>query len=165
MAHHEQVRDTTLRDLFADDPERATRLTAEGAGLFLDYSKHRVTDETMELLLAVGGAADIEGRRRAMFAGEHINTTEDRAVLHTALRAPADEARQVDGEDVSAEVHEVLDRMAAFALEVRRGDWKGSTGAPIRNVVNIGIGGSDLGPAMATRRSSTTPSARCASGS
>jgi glucose-6-phosphate isomerase len=151
MAHHETVRDRTLRDLFAEDPERATRLTAEGAGLFLDYSKQRVTDETMELLLAVAAAARVEERRTAMFAGGHINTTEDRAVLHTALRAPGDEHRLVDGQDVTVDVQEVLDRMAAFALQVRLGDWKGFTGSPIRNVVNIGIGGSDLGPAMATQ--------------
>ncbi|HEU0244679.1 MAG TPA: hypothetical protein VFQ75_12300, partial [Candidatus Limnocylindrales bacterium] len=151
MAHHGTIRDRTLRDLFAEDPERATRLTAEGAGLFLDYSKHRVTDETMRLLLAVATAAGIEERRTAMFAGAHINTTEDRAVLHTALRAPADEPCQVDGQDVTADVHQVLDRMTAFALKVRTGAWKGFTGSPIRNVVNIGIGGSDLGPAMATQ--------------
>jgi glucose-6-phosphate isomerase len=151
MAHHKSIRERTIRDLFAEDPGRATRFTAEGAGLFIDYSKQRVTDETMQLLLAVASAADVEGRRGAMFAGDHVNTTEDRAVLHTALRAPADEPRQVDGQDVTHDVHEVLDRMAAFALRVRLGDWKGFTGSPIRNVVNIGIGGSDLGPAMATQ--------------
>ncbi len=151
MAHHETIRDRHLRDLFAEDPERATRLTADGAGLFLDYSKHRVTDETMELLLAVARAARVEERRVAMFGGAHINTTEDRAVMHPALRAPADEPRRVDGQDVTGEVHAVLDRMAAFAIRVRLGEWKGFTGSPIRNVVNIGIGGSDLGPAMATQ--------------
>ena len=151
MAHHETIRDRHLRDLFAEDPERATRLTADGAGLFLDYSKHRVTDETMELLLAVARAARVEERRVALFGGAHINTTEDRAVMHPALRAPADEPRRVDGQDVTGEVHAVLDRMAAFAIRVRLGEWKGFTGSPIRNVVNIGIGGSDLGPAMATQ--------------
>ena len=151
MAHHETIRDRHLRDLFAEDPERATRLTADGAGLFLDYSKHRVTDETMELLLSVARAARVEERRVAMFGGTHINTTEDRAVMHPALRAPADEPRRVDGQDVTGEVHAVLDRMAAFAIRVRLGEWKGFTGSPIRNVVNIGIGGSDLGPAMATQ--------------
>jgi glucose-6-phosphate isomerase len=149
-AHHETLRDVHLRQLFADDPDRATRCTADGAGLFLDYSKHRVTDETMRLLLALARAADVEERRTAMFGGAHINATEDRAVLHVALRAPADERIVVDGADVVPGVHEVLERMAAFALEVRLGEWTGFTGRPIRNVVNIGIGGSDLGPAMAT---------------
>jgi glucose-6-phosphate isomerase len=150
LAHHATMRDRHLRDLFARDPGRATRLTAEGAGLFLDYSKHRVTDETMTLLLAVAKAARVEERRAEMFAGIHINATEDRAVLHTALRTPADERLMVDGHDVIPDVHGVLDRMAAFAMKVRLGEWKGFTGRPIRNVVNIGIGGSDLGPAMAT---------------
>ena len=150
MAHHATIRDAHLRDLFADDPGRAERLTAEGAGLFLDYSKHRVSDETMTLLLAVARAAHVEERRADMFGGVRINRTEDRAVLHTALRAPVDSRVVVDGQDVVPEVHEVLDRMAAFALKVRLGEWKGFTGKSIRNVVNIGIGGSDLGPAMAT---------------
>ena len=150
MAHHATIRDRHLRELFADDPGRAERLTAEGAGLFLDYSKHRVTDETMALLLAVARAAHVEERRADMFGGVRINRTEDRAVLHTALRTPADGHVVVDGHDVVPEVHEVLDRMGAFALKVRLGEWKGFTGKPIRNVVNIGIGGSDLGPAMAT---------------
>jgi glucose-6-phosphate isomerase len=150
LAHHETLRDGHLRELFAADPERATRLTAEGAGLFLDYSKHRVTDETMALLLAVAQAAGVEDRRTAMFAGVHINATEDRAVLHTALRTPAGNHLLVDGHDIIPEVHDVLDRMAAFAVKVRAGEWRGFTGKPIRNVVNIGIGGSDLGPAMAT---------------
>ena len=150
VAHHAAVRDRHLRDLFAEDPERAARLTAEGAGLYLDYSKHRVTDETMTLLISLARAAGVEARRDAMFAGERINVTEDRAVLHTALRAPADRRIEVDGHDVVPGVHEVLDRMAAFALRVRDGEWTGFTGRPIRNVVNIGIGGSDLGPAMAT---------------
>ena len=151
LAHHAALKDVHLRDLFADDPERATRLTAEGAGLFLDFSKHRITDETVELLLDIARVAGVEQRRTAMFAGEHINATEDRAVLHTALRLPATDALRVDDQDVAADVHEVLDRMAAFALDVRNGAWTGSTGKPIRNVINIGIGGSDLGPAMATQ--------------
>ena len=150
LDHHASVRDRHLRDLFAEDPGRAERFAAEGAGLFLDYSKHRITDETVERLIALARAAGIEERRDAMFAGEHINTTEDRAVLHTALRAPADAPLVVDGQDVTADVHDVLDRMAAFALRVRTGEWSGHTGKRIRNVVNIGIGGSDLGPAMAT---------------
>ena len=151
LDHHAGLRDRHLRDLFEEDPERAERLTAEGAGVFLDYSKHRITDETLGHLLAIARVAGVEQRRTAMFAGEHINTTEDRAVLHTALRAPADANLHVDGQDVSGDVHSVLDRMAAFALHVRLGEWKGFTGKPIRNVVNIGIGGSDLGPAMATQ--------------
>ena len=151
LAHHAAVRDVHLRDLFVDDPERATRFTAEGANLFLDYSKHRITDDTMRLLLAVAKAAGVEERRTAMFAGRHINVTEDRAVLHTALRLPAEDTLRVDGQDVGRDVHEVLERMAAFALRVRGGDWTGSTGKRIRNVINIGIGGSDLGPAMATQ--------------
>jgi glucose-6-phosphate isomerase len=150
LAHHRKLKTAQLRDLFAEDPDRATRLTAEGAGLFLDYSKQRVTDETMTLLLALAKAAMVEERREAMFRGDHINVTEDRAVLHTALRAPQDEDLEVDGHDVVRAVHEVLDRMAAFALKVRLGEWAGFTGKPIRNVINIGIGGSDLGPAMAT---------------
>ncbi len=150
VAHHDALQDRHLRDLFAEDPGRAGRLTAEGAGLYLDYSKHRVTDETMILLTALARAARVEDRRDAMFAGERINVTEDRAVLHTALRAPIGTAIEVDGRDVVPGVHEVLDRMAGFALRVRSGEWTGFTGRPIRNVVNIGIGGSDLGPAMAT---------------
>ena len=150
LDHFHAVRGRHLRDLFAEDPGRAERFTAEGAGLFLDYSKHRITDETMTRLLAIARAAGVEERRSAMFAGAHINVTEDRAVLHTALRAPAEPPLLVDRQDVSGDVHEVLDRMAAFALDVRQGTWTGYTGRPIRNVVNIGIGGSDLGPAMAT---------------
>ena len=150
LDHHAQVRGLHLRDLFAADPGRAERCTAEGAGLFLDYSKHRITAETMPLLLALFRAAGVEERRLAMFEGARINETEDRAVLHTALRAPVNAHVVVDGHDVVPDVHEVLDRMAAFALKVRLGDWTGATGKRIRNVVNIGIGGSDLGPAMAT---------------
>jgi len=150
VAHHAAVGDLHLRDLFAADPGRAKRCTAEGAGLFLDYSKHRITGDTLPLLLALARAAGVEERRAAMFRGARINATEDRAVLHTALRAPAEERVVLDGRDVVPDVHEVLDRMSAFALQVRHGDWLGHTGRPIRNVVNIGIGGSDLGPAMAT---------------
>jgi len=150
MAHHATLRDAHLRDLFAADPGRAARLTAEGAGLFLDYSKQRVTDVSLTLLLAVARAARVEERRAEMFAGVHINATEDRAVLHTVLRAPSDAHLVIDGHDVVPDVHDVLDRMAAFALRVRHGEWTGYTGKPIRNVINIGIGGSDLGPAMAT---------------
>ena len=150
VAHHATVRDVHLRQLFADDPERAERFRAEGAGVFLDYSKHRITADTIDLLLALARTAGVEDRRAAMFAGERINVTEDRAVLHTALRAPVGEELLVEGADVVAGVHEVLDRMAAFALRVRGGEWTGHTGRRIRNVVNIGIGGSDLGPAMAT---------------
>jgi glucose-6-phosphate isomerase len=149
-AHHASLRDVHLRQLFADDPGRGMRLTADGAGIFVDYSKHRVTDETMAHLVALARVAGVEERRAAMFAGERINVTEDRAVLHTALRAPVHERVLVDGRDVVPEVRAVLDRMAAFALRVRGGDWTGFTGRRIRNVVNIGIGGSDLGPAMAT---------------
>ena len=150
VAHCATLRDRRLRDLFAEDPGRAERLTAEGAGLYLDYSKHRITGETVSLLLALARAARVEARREAMFTGERINVTEDRAVLHTALRAPADAVIEVDGHDVVPGVHEVLDRMAAFAMRIRSGEWLGFTGSRIRNVVNIGIGGSDLGPAMAT---------------
>jgi len=150
LAHHAAVKDAHLRDLFAADADRAKRFTAQGAGLFLDYSKQRITADTMPLLLAVARAAHVEERRELMFGGARINETEDRAVLHTALRAPADAHLEVDGHDVVTDVHEVLDRMAAFAVRVRAGDWTGFTGKRIRNVVNIGIGGSDLGPAMAT---------------
>ncbi len=150
LAHADAFRERHLRDLFRDDRGRADRLAAGGAGIFLDYSKQRVTDDTMTRLLALARVAGVEERRAAMFAGEHINVTEDRAVLHTALRAPASTSLVVDGHDVVREVHAVLDRMAEFALRIRSGDWTGFTGQPIRNVINIGIGGSDLGPAMAT---------------
>ena len=138
-----------LRELFAADPGRGERLTAEAAGLYLDYSKNRVTDETLRLLVALAEESGVAERRDAMFRGERINVSEDRSVLHVALRMPADEPLVVDGTDVVAQVHEVLDRMAAFADRVRSGEWKGHTGKPIRNVVNVGIGGSDLGPVMA----------------
>ena len=147
--HAEQLRGQHLRDLFADDPERGTRMTAEAEGLFLDYSKNRVTDETLRLLVALAEESGLRGRIDAMFSGEHINITEDRAVLHVALRAPADAAIHVDGENVVPAVHAVLDRMARFSDAIRSGEWTGHTGRRIRTVVNIGIGGSDLGPVMA----------------
>ena len=140
-----------LRELFATDPKRGERLTAEAAGLFLDYSKNRVTEETLELLLRLAKERGLSERIEAMFAGERINVTEDRPVLHVALRMPREAVLVVDGTDVVAEVHEVLDRMAAFSDSVRSGAWRGHTGLPIRTVVNIGIGGSDLGPVMAYR--------------
>ncbi|MSO96499.1 MAG: glucose-6-phosphate isomerase [Thermoleophilia bacterium] len=147
--HFSAVEERHLRDIFAADPGRAERLTAEAAGIFLDYSKNRVTDETLTLLLDLAVESGVAARRDAMFAGEPINTTEDRPVLHVALRMPRGSSLVVDGVDVVAEVHAVLDRMAAFSDAVRSGERKGFTGAPIRNVVNIGIGGSDLGPVMA----------------
>jgi len=147
--HFVQVKDLHLRQLFADDPRRGERLTAEAVGLYLDYSKHRVTDETLRLLVRLAAARGLRARIDAMYSGERINTTEDRAVLHIALRAPRDAHILVDGHDVVPEVHAVLDRMADFAERVRRGTWTGYTGKRIRNVVNIGIGGSDLGPVMA----------------
>ncbi|WP_329185100.1 glucose-6-phosphate isomerase [Streptomyces sp. NBC_01428] len=138
-----------LRELFATDPGRAERYVVRVGDLHIDYSKHLITDETLALLQELASATDVFGLRDAMFRGEKINTTEDRAVLHTALRAPADAVVEVDGENVVPGVHAVLDKMAAFAGRVRSGEWTGHTGRPIRNVVNIGIGGSDLGPAMA----------------
>ncbi len=147
--HHAEIGDAHLRQIFADDPGRGERLTAEAAGLYLDYSKNRVTDATLKLLIALADEAGVAERRDAMFAGEHINSTEDRAVLHVALRMPRERSLIVDGVDVVKEVHETLDRMSAFCERVRSGEWKGHTGRPIRNVVNIGIGGSDLGPVMA----------------
>jgi glucose-6-phosphate isomerase len=147
--HHPEVEGRHLRDLFADDPTRGERLTAEGAGLYLDYSKNRITDETIELLVRLADQSALAERREAMFRGEHINVSEDRAVLHVALRMPRDRSLIVDGDDVVKQVHEVLDRMGAFAANLRGGDWIGHTGKPIRNVINIGIGGSDLGPVMA----------------
>jgi glucose-6-phosphate isomerase len=149
VAHHARVKDVHLRTLFADDAGRGERLTAEAACLFVDYSKHRVTDETVRLLLALAGGIDPRGRIDAMFRGDKINVTEGRAVLHTALRAPREATIVVDGENVVPKVHAVLDRMADFATRIRSGAWRGHTGEPIRNVVNIGIGGSDLGPVMA----------------
>src|SRR5918997_969197 len=147
--HHAAVAGRHLRELFADDPERATALTATGADLVLDYSKHRITRDTLPLLTALARAAGLPERTEAMFAGAHINTSEDRAVLHTALRAPRATALAVDGQDVPVEVHKVLGRMGEFTDAVRSGAWTGHTGERIRAVVNIGIGGSDLGPVMA----------------
>lgn len=147
--HQPRIASTHLRDLFAADPERGTRLTAEAAGLFLDYSKNRITDETMALLCALARECDVEARRDAMFRGEKINITENRAVLHVALRAPESAVIEVDGVNVVPEVHAVLRKMAEFADRVRSGAWKGHTGRPIKNIINVGIGGSDLGPVMA----------------
>jgi glucose-6-phosphate isomerase len=149
QSHFEQVGGTHLRELFAADPERGERLVAEGAGLYLDFSKNRVTDETLLLLGALAQQRGVAERREAMFAGEHINVSEDRAVLHVALRMPRGRSLVVDGVDVVKEVHETLDRMAAFCERVRSEEWRGHTGKPIRAVVNVGIGGSDLGPVMA----------------
>jgi glucose-6-phosphate isomerase len=147
--HHAQIADRHLRDLFADDPGRGERLTAQAEDIYLDYSKNRVTDETMSLLMDLARECGVPERRDAMFRGEHINVSEDRAVLHVALRMPRDVSLVVDGEDVVAQVHEVLDRMRDFAERVRSGKWTGYTGKPIRNIINVGIGGSDLGPVMA----------------
>ena len=147
--HHREIAGRHLRDLFQEDPDRGTRLTAEAAGIHLDYSKNRVTDETVRLLLQLAEESGLTERRDAMFRGERINVSEDRAVLHVALRMPRRTSLVVDGVDVVKEVHAVLDRMAAFSEAVRSGSWKGHTGRRIRNVVNIGIGGSDLGPVMA----------------
>jgi len=150
-AHHAQIKDVHLRTLFADDPDRAERFCAEGAGLFLDYSKNRITDETLELLLRLAEERGVAKRRDAMFAGEKINVTERRAVMHVALRAPRGVRMEIDGVDVVAGVHEVLDAMADLAARLRGGAFVGHTGKRIRNVVNIGIGGSYLGPEMAYR--------------
>jgi glucose-6-phosphate isomerase len=148
-AHHQQIRETHLRQLFTDDQARGERYTAEAAGIFLDYSKNRITDETLKLLIQLAEESGLKARIEAMFSGQKINITENRAVLHVALRAPKDESILVDGEDVVPAVHAVLDKMAGFADRVRSGAWKGHTGKRIRNVINIGIGGSDLGPVMA----------------
>ena len=147
--HHAEIRSLHLRDLFASDSTRGERLTAEGAGLYLDYSKNRVTDGTLRLLRELAEESGLPERTEAMFRGDRINTTENRSVLHVALRMPRERSLLVDGVDVVAEVHDVLDRMAAFSERVRSGEWTGHTGKPIRDVVNIGIGGSDLGPVMA----------------
>jgi glucose-6-phosphate isomerase len=148
-AHHETIADKHLRDLFAEQPDRGKKLSIDAVGLFLDYSKNRITHETIELLLDLARSCDLPEAIEAMFSGEKINLTEGRAVLHTALRAPAGTSVIVDGEDVVPDVHAVLDKMAAFCDRVRGGEWLGHTGKPIRNIVNIGIGGSDLGPVMA----------------
>jgi glucose-6-phosphate isomerase len=149
QSHYEKIRTQHLRELFKSDPGRGTRLTAETEGIYFDYSKHRITDETLRLLLELAEQSGLRERIDAMFTGEKINITERRAVLHTALRAPKDSVIRVDGENVVPGVHEVLDRMADFSNRVRGGAWKGFTGKRIRNVINIGIGGSDLGPVMA----------------
>ncbi|BAH53883.1 glucose-6-phosphate isomerase [Rhodococcus opacus] len=149
--HHAQIQSVHLRELFEKDPARGQELTVSAGDLFIDYSKHRVDRDTIGLLLELARSVDLEARRDAMFAGEHINTSEDRAVLHTALRLPADASLVVDGQDVVADVHEVLDRMGDFTDRVRSGEWRGATGERIKTVVNIGIGGSDLGPVMVYR--------------
>jgi glucose-6-phosphate isomerase len=148
-AHYATIKNTHLRELFAKDPDRGERLNAEGVGVFLDYSKNRVTDETMKLLLSLAEKSDLRGRIDAMFRGDKINVSENRPALHVALRAPRSESIFVDGKDVVPEVHATLDKMSAFSERVRSGQWKGHTGKRIRNVINIGIGGSDLGPVMA----------------
>ena len=147
--HYDEIAGQNLRELFAADPGRGERLTAEATGLYLDYSKNRVTDETIRLLVALAEESGVPEHRDAMFRGEHINVSEDRAVLHVALRMPEGESLVVDGVDVVAQVHEVLRRMADFSNRIRSGEWTGYTGKRIRNVINIGIGGSDLGPVMA----------------
>ena len=147
--HHAELEGRHLRELFAEDPARGERYCAEAAGLYLDYSKNRITDQTLGLLLQLAEQSGLERRRDAMFAGERINVSEDRSVLHVALRMPEGTSLIVDGVDVVAQVHEVLRRMADFATRIRSGAWQGHTGKPIRNIVNIGIGGSDLGPVMA----------------
>ena len=141
VAHYQKIREVHLRKLFADDPNRGDRLTAEAIGIYLDYSKNRVTDETIGLLLQLAEESGLQSRIEAMFRGEKINVTEKRAVLHVALRAPKGQSIILDGHDVVPQVHAVLDRMAGFSNRVRAGDWKGHTGKRIRNVVNIGIGG------------------------
>ncbi|MGW5073116.1 glucose-6-phosphate isomerase [Rhodococcus sp. NPDC004095] len=150
-AHHELVADRHLRELFAEDPERGRELTLTAGDLYIDYSKHRVERETLQLLVEVARAAGVEERRDAMLRGEHVNTSEDRAALHTALRLPQDAELTVDGQDVVADVHNVLSRMGDFTDRLRSGEWRGATGERITTVVNIGIGGSDLGPVMAFR--------------
>jgi len=148
-SHHSKMAGRHLRELFAEDPTRGERLCAEAAGLYLDYSKNRITDETVRLLVQLAEQSELERHRDAMFAGERINVSENRSVLHVALRMPKGTSLIVDGVDVVAEVHEVLGRMTDFATKIRSGAWRGYTGKPIRNIINIGIGGSDLGPVMA----------------
>lgn len=148
-SHAESIKPKHLRELFAADPERGTRLAVDAEGIYFDYSKHRITDETIKLLLQLAEESGLKAHIEAMFTGEKINITENRAVLHTALRAPKSESIKVDGEDVVPEVHKVLDAMSAFSDRIRSGEWKGFTGKPIKNIINIGIGGSDLGPVMA----------------
>jgi glucose-6-phosphate isomerase len=163
VEHFEDIRHRHLRQFFADDPDRGTRMTVTAGDLYLDYSKHRATEETIASLMAVARKARVEEHRDAMFAGRHINTTEDRAVLHVALRMPRGSRLEVDGHDVVADVHQVLDRMGVVAGAVRSGAWTGATGSRITAVVNIGIGGSDLGPAMAYEalRDYATPDIEC----
>src|SRR5256884_6932936 len=148
-SHYERTKNLHLRELFAADPGRGARMTAEAAGLFLDYSKNRITGDTLKLLFELAKESGLRAAIDAMFAGEKLNRTENRAVLHVALRAPKGASIIVDGKNVVPEVHAVLDKMADFANRIRSGQWKGHTGKRIRNVVNIGIGGSDLGPVMA----------------
>src|SRR6201990_574016 len=148
-SHHQEVSKRHLRELFAEDPQRGERMALEAVGLYFDYSKNRITDETLKLLFRLAEESGLPSRIEAMFSGEKINLTENRAVLHTALRAPRDASIVVDGENVVPKVHAVLDRMADFANRLRNGEWKGHTAKRIRNVINIGIGGSDLGPVMA----------------
>src|ERR1041384_3260906 len=143
--HSKQIKKLHLRKLFAEDPKRGERFTAEAAGLFLDYSKNRITETTLKLLLQLAEESNLRVKINAMFGGEKINVTENRAVLHVALRAPKDATILVDGKNVVPEVHAVLDKMATFSNRIRSGDWKGHTGKRVKNVVNIGIGGSDLG--------------------
>src|SRR5580698_9883833 len=147
--HYADISGQHLRDLFAADPERGERMTAEAVGIFLDYSKNRITDETLALLIELANQSGLSDRIDAMFRGDKINLSENRSVLHVALRMPKTARLVVDGTDVVAQVHEVLDRMGDFAAKVRSGQWLGFTGKPITAVVNIGIGGSDLGPVMA----------------
>jgi len=146
--HHDQIRDKHIRELFDDDPARGTELTLTVGDLYIDYSKHRITRETLKLLVDLARTAQLEQRRDAMYSSAHINTSEDRAVLHTALRQPRGAQLSVDGQDVVSDVHEVLDRMGEFTDRLRSGEWTGATGERITTVVNIGIGGSDLGPVM-----------------
>jgi len=148
-SHYKEIRDLHLRQLFTEDPKRGTRLAVEALGIYLDYSKNRITDKTLKLLIKLAEESRLRERIDAMFSGEKINVTEKRAVLHTALRAPREASIVVDGENIVPQVHAVLDRMANFANRIRSGEWKGHTGKRIRNVVNVGIGGSDLGPVMA----------------
>src|SRR4051794_34426008 len=148
-ANYKKIRKSRLRQLFTGERDRGARLTAAAAGVYLDYSKNRITDETLNLLFQLATESGLRDRIDAMFRGEKINVTENRAVLHVALRAPKGTSIVVDGENVVPQVHAVLDKMAAFSQRVRSGEWKGHTGKRIRNVINIGIGGSDLGPVMA----------------
>src|ERR1035437_2332029 len=147
--HYTKVRELHLRNLFVDDPNRGETMTAEDIGIYIDYSKHRITSETLKLLLQLAEESGLRARIDAMFNGEKINITENRAVLHVALRAPKGQSIIVDGENVVPQAHAVLDKMSKFSTSLRRGEWKGYTSKPIKNIVNIGIGGSDLGPVMA----------------